>query len=590
MAKLLKVILSLMVLALPVQAQDTSWVQVEAQPTLREAQERARAYGAQFGASVSGFQLSSGWYAIAIGPFGVDAAPIELRDMRRAGQIPGDSFVSDGGNYRQQFWPVGAATAVTPAPVAPADATEVQEIVEEQIEEAVEETIEVVETVEIIEESPAEARRSEAELDADGRKLLQEALKWEGFYDSGIDGAFGPGTRRAMSDYQGFKGYEATGILTTRQRAELVDGYRAQINALGLKTVEDANAGIRLTMPAGMVRFDRIEPPFVHYTGTAENGVNALLISQEGDQATLFGLYDIMQTLEIVPMNGERSRDSDSFTLTGQSADLHSYTYAALKDGAIKGFTLTWKPADEKLMMRAVEAMRSSFEPTAGVLDETLGDPNGPQSVDLLAGLEIRRPDLSRSGFFIDGAGTVLTTTAAIAQCARVTIGDDTEVSVAARDDTLGLALLKPQATLAPLAYAAFQTGQPRLNSEVAVAGYSYGEVLEQPVLTYGQLSDVKGLAGEETVNRLTLAALPGDAGGPVFDASGAVMGMLLPRADSARQLPEDVSFVAAVPAIAEFISTSNLRVATSDATGSIAPEDLSVLAADMTVRISCWN
>lgn len=569
MAKLLKVILSLMVLALPVQAQDTSWVQVEAQPTLREAQERARAYGAQFGASVSGFQLSSGWYAIAIGPFGVDAAPIELRDMRRAGQIPGDSFVSDGGNYRQQFWPVGAATAVTPAPVAPAEATEVQEIVEE---------------------SPAEARRSEAELDADGRKLLQEALKWEGFYDSGIDGAFGPGTRRAMSDYQGFKGYEATGILTTRQRAELVDGYRAQINALGLKTVEDANAGIRLTMPAGLVRFDRIEPPFVHYTGTAENGVNALLISQEGDQATLFGLYDIMQTLEIVPMNGERSRDSDSFTLTGQSADLHSYTYAALKDGAIKGFTLTWKPADEKLMMRAVEAMRSSFEPTAGVLDETLGDPNGPQSVDLLAGLEIRRPDLSRSGFFIDGAGTVLTTTTAIAQCARVTIGDDTEVSVAARDDALGLALLKPQATLAPLAYAAFQTGQPRLNSEVAVAGYSYGEVLEQPVLTYGQLSDVKGLAGEETVNRLTLAALPGDAGGPVFDASGAVMGMLLPRADSARQLPEDVSFVAAVPAIAEFISTSNLRVAASDATGSIAPEDLSVLAADMTVRISCWN
>lgn len=587
MVKLLKVILSLMVLALPVQAQDTSWVQVEAQPTLREAQERARVYGAQFGAAVNGFQLSSGWYAIAIGPFGVDEAPIELRDMRRAGQIPGDSFVADGGNYRQQFWPVGASAAVTPTPVEPAETAEVQEIVEEQIEEAVEETIEVAE---IVEETPAEARRSERELDADGRKLLQEALQWEGFYNAGIDGAFGPGTRRAMSEYQGFKGYEATGILTTRQRAELVDGYRAQINALGLKTVEDANAGIRLTMPTAMVSFDRIEPPFIHYTGTAENGVNALLISQEGDQATLFGLYDIMQTLEIVPMNGERSRDSDSFTLTGQNADLHSYTYAALEDGTIKGFTLTWKPTDEKLMMRAVEAMRSSFEPTAGVLDETLGDPNGPQSVDLLAGLEIRRPDLSRSGFFIDGAGTVLTTTAAIAQCERVTIGDDTEVSVTAQDDALGLALLKPQATLAPLAYAAFQTGQPRLNTEVAVAGYSYGEVLDMPVLTYGQLSDVKGLAGEDSVNRLTLAALPGDAGGPVFDASGAVMGMLLPRAEDGRQLPSDVSFVAAVPAIADFISTSNLSVAASDASGSIAPEDLSLLAADMTVRISCWN
>jgi hypothetical protein len=67
-------------------------------------------------------------------------------------------------------------------------------------------------------------------------------------------------------------------------------------------------------------------------------------------------------------------------------------------------------------------------------------------------------------------------------------------------------------------------------------------------------------------------------------------MGMLLPRAEDGRQLPSDVSFVAAVPAIAEFISTSNLSVAASDASGSIAPEDLSLLAADMTVRISCWN
>ena len=34
------------------------------------------------------------------------------------------------------------------------------------------------------------------------REALQVALKWFGFYTSTIDGAFGPGTRRAMSDYQ----------------------------------------------------------------------------------------------------------------------------------------------------------------------------------------------------------------------------------------------------------------------------------------------------------------------------------------------------------------------------------------------------
>ena len=38
------------------------------------------------------------------------------------------------------------------------------------------------------------------------------------------------------------------------------------------------------------------------------SGVRVLLISQSGDQGTLFGLYDIMQTLEIVPMEGPRDR------------------------------------------------------------------------------------------------------------------------------------------------------------------------------------------------------------------------------------------------------------------------------------------
>ncbi|WP_372605050.1 serine protease, partial [Actibacterium sp.] len=489
--------------ALPAAAQDRVWLQIEAQPTLRQAQDAARGYASTL-TDVNGFQLKSGWYAIALGPYPADDAPDQLRALRRQGQVPRDAYIADGRNFTQQFWPVGgAATAVpltAPEPVAPVAATP---------------------AVTPVQPAPVEtlndSRRAEAALSRDEKMEIQEALKWDGFYDSSIDGAFGSGTRRAISAYQEAMGYEPTGVLSTRQQAELIGGYRAEFAALGLKTIDDVAAGLRITLPASKVEFSRYEPPFVHYDSRNDSGVRVLLISQKGDQDTLFGLYDIMQTLEIVPLNGARERGRTSFTLTGQNAEIHSYTYAALEDGMIKGFTLIWRPEDEKLMRHVAQVMQDSLTPYGdSALDEMLGTGDSSQNPDLMSGLEIRRPGLTRSGFYVDGKGTVLTTVEVLNQCQRITIGDDLEVRLEARDDTLGLAVLRPAHLVSPLAYAAFQTGIPRLKSEVAVAGYSYGDALTLPVLTYGTLADLRGLGGEDGLNRLDMTTLPGDAGGPV--------------------------------------------------------------------------
>ena len=59
-------------------AQGTTWVQIEARPTEAEAEARAAAYSGRLD-SVNGFRLSSGWYAIALGPFSRDEAEITIR-------------------------------------------------------------------------------------------------------------------------------------------------------------------------------------------------------------------------------------------------------------------------------------------------------------------------------------------------------------------------------------------------------------------------------------------------------------------------------------------------------------------------------
>ena len=68
-------------------------------------------------------------------------------------------------------------------------------------------------------------------------ETLQIALEWFGFYNSGIDGAFGPGTRAAMAAWQADQALEQTGILTTRQREDLLGAYARELNALQTRAI-----------------------------------------------------------------------------------------------------------------------------------------------------------------------------------------------------------------------------------------------------------------------------------------------------------------------------------------------------------------
>jgi S1-C subfamily serine protease len=114
--------------------------------------------------------------------------------------------------------------------------------------------------------------------------------------------------------------------------------------------------------------------------------------------------------------------------------------------------------------------------------------------------------------------------------------------------------------------------------------------VLSAATLTFGKISDVRGLQGEENLSRLALSAQKGDAGGPVFDISGNVVGMLLPKATDGPQLPQDVSFALDTSSIAEAAQIAGMSLIASEKSGRIAPRDLTIAAQGMTVLVSCWE
>lgn len=108
--------------------------------------------------------------------------------------------------------------------------------------------------------------------------------------------------------------------------------------------------------------------------------------------------------------------------------------------------------------------------------------------------------------------------------------------------------------------------------------------------MTFGTLSDLSGLTGETNINRLSLPALPGDVGGPVFDERGQVIGMLLPLRDGPRRLPEDVRFALTVDALSGVLSSAGVAIERGRETASLDPLDIADIGVGMTVLVSCWE
>jgi peptidoglycan hydrolase-like protein with peptidoglycan-binding domain len=563
------------------------WVQVEAQQTLTGAQNRARAFDARLD-NVAGYYIGSGWYGLVLGPYSREDADILALSLRRSGQIPNDSFVADGRNFRQQFWPVGVGAPTTAQPLprtqlplntTPETAFEQAAIVEQ-----------VVVPVLAPDETTREARVSEAALSREEKELLQTALKWAGFYNSAIDGAFGRGTRRSMRDWQATNNFELTGVLTTKQRDVLITSYNAILAGMDLQLIRDDATGIEMLIPTGAVAFDKYEPPFAQFEPTGDLQARVLLISQSGDQDRLFGLYEILQTLAIIPTEGPRRRRDQSFEIEGVGDGIHSYTTATLRNGQIKGFSVIWPAGDDARRIRVLDAMEASFQAIDGVLDPAIAAPDDSQAIDLVSGLAVRKAKLSRSGFFVDVDGDVLTTVEAVGECSRITIDEVHDAQVIHVDAPLGIAVIRPNTPLAPADVAQFQTGVPRLQAQVSVAGYPYGGVLTTPSLTFGRLADIRGLNGEDELKRLSLTAQPGDAGGPVLDNGGAVLGMLLPRASrNGQQLPPEVSFSVDASRIVASLLLADVQLETTENVAFLTPDALNQTAADMTVLVSCW-
>jgi hypothetical protein len=108
--------------------------------------------------------------------------------------------------------------------------------------------------------------------------------------------------------------------------------------------------------------------------------------------------------------------------------------------------------------------------------------------------------------------------------------------------------------------------------------------------MAFGTLADLQGINGEDTVQRLDVATEMSEAGGPVLDSTGTVLGMVLPGMSSGRALPEGVTLALRADKLGEVLAAAGVAPTISARSEAMNRERLARLGADMTVTVSCWN
>ena len=568
------------------------WIQIEAQPNRESAMSRIQLYRKRI-SNVVGFEIEGGWFGITLGPYKLNMANASLAEFKEAGLIPPDSFVAHRVTYGKQFY--------TPRTSSPQLMTE-QSL--NQSEAKTETTTEAVTEIAIISETATElgidkelsnaeklenTKISENSLTLDEKKYLQRALSWASHYQGAIDGLYGPETRQAMLDWQITNRYPDTSFMTPVERSLLLSKYTPVIRKLNLVQISNLRAGITLLVPKGILGPAKYEAPFVRFEATNNSNSQIILISQVGDAKRLKALFEVIQTLDIVPKGGILNIDESGFSIETSNKKLFTTGFAKLIDGKIKGAILVWPSEDEARRLHLKAQIFNSFGRLGGVLPEASFFETGLLPKDLISGLKIRQPMFTRSGVFLNTEGVVLSASQDLELCGSIELGFGTPAKVKAFNSHL--AVLTPVEKISPLGFTSFHLGPIKAPRRITAGGYSFGGSLGAPTLTSGLLQKLENLEGDNKISRLQIETLPGDVGGPIYDSGGTVVGILLPkRAEINKKLPDNVHFSANLNLIFSLLNETNIKISLTE--DKLHPDLISLSNAtkNTIALIKCWE
>ena len=209
------------------------------------------------------------------------------------------------------------------------------------------------------------------------------------------------------------------------------------------------------------------------------------------------------------------------------------------------------------------------------------------------------RPTVSTgSGIVITPNGLILTNEHVVRQCDSLQVVLDSTRTVKATlrtADTAGdLALLATEESF-PLAAPVRQDAAPRLGEPVAVIGYPLVNVLSaQPNVSFGHVNSTVGVKGNPAQMQIDVPIQRGSSGGPVLDAAGNVIGIVVSKLDALKlaintgDLPQNINFAIRGDVVRSFLEAQHVAFTASSVSSKLENTEIARRGAAVTVLVRC--
>lgn len=230
---------------------------------------------------------------------------------------------------------------------------------------------------------------------------------------------------------------------------------------------------------------------------------------------------------------------------------------------------------------RTIASMKLDGSGVDGVLDALAGCAAGQDgwwgegvraaNDEAAPGAQERSAGGSGTGFFISADGYALTAAHVVQNCRKVESPRWGAVKVLASDPRADVAILK-LATGSGQSLALRSRG-PRLGEAVTAGGYPLAGILGSGLkITTGVVSGLSGLEGDRGFFQISAPIQPGNSGGPVIDAGGALVGLAAAKLNelalvkATGTFPQNVNFAVPVTVLHAFLEENGVAYGTASA------------------------